>query len=77
MKQYYQCRLKRADHPASIYTTGWIEARGAKVGAKVEILPARDLWEVTEVFTHGMPEDILKEHQRMHRGSLPSVERMV
>lgn len=72
MKQYFQCRLRRGDSE----TTGWIEARGAKAGATVELLPSRELWEVAEVFKHGLPEDVLKENQRLNRGSLPSVERM-
>ena len=31
--QYYQCHLQQGD----LGTTGWIEARGAKVGAKVNL----------------------------------------
>lgn len=72
MKQYFQCKLSFG----AKQTTAWIEERGAKVGARVEILPSRELWEVREVFGPGMPENMLKEHQRMHRGSLPSVEGM-
>ena len=73
MKQYFQCRLRRGTSEK----TGWIEARGAKVGAAVELLPDRELWDVAEVFKgHGIPEDLLKEHQRLHRGSLPSVKSM-
>ena len=70
MKQYFQCRLKRGVSE----TTGWIEARGAKVGATVELLPSHELWDVVEVFRHGLPEDVLKEQQRLSRGSLPSVK---
>lgn len=69
-KQYFQCRLQRGES----VTTGWIEARGAKVGATVELLPSRELWEVAEVFTHGLPEDVLRENQKLNRRSLPSVE---
>jgi hypothetical protein len=72
MKQYFQCRLR---HGVS-ETVGWIEARGAKVGAMVELLPSRDMWEVAEVFKHGLPEHILKENQRLNRNSLPSVQGM-
>lgn len=71
-KQYQQCQLKRGRS----LTTRWIESRGAKVGATVEVLPSRELWEVVQVFAHTLPEDLLKEHQRLNRGSLPSVERM-
>ena len=70
MKQYYQCRLHRGNSE----TTGWIEARGAKVGATIGLLPSRELWTVTEVFTHALPKDVLKETQRLNRRSLPSVE---
>jgi hypothetical protein len=59
-----------------LQTTGWIEARGAKVGAAVQLLPSGDMWDVAEVFKRGLPENLLKEHQRLNRGSLPSVERM-
>jgi hypothetical protein len=72
MKQYFQCRLRRGDS----HTTGWIEARGAKVGATVELLPSREMWEVAQVYAHGLPEDVLKEQQKLNRGSLPSVKRM-
>lgn len=71
-KQYFQCRLRRGESE----TTGWIEARGAKVGATVELLPSRENWTVVEVYEHGLPEDILKENQRLNRRSLPSVEPM-
>lgn len=70
MKQYFQCRLQRGTSE----TTGWIEARGAKTGATVELLPSGEMWEVVEVYKHGLPEDILKEKQRLNRRSLPSVE---
>lgn len=72
MKQYFQCLLRLGDSQ----TTGWIEARGAKVGATIELLPSRELWEVAEVFQHGLPEDILKEQQKLNRRSLPSIEAM-
>ena len=70
---YQQCRLRRGDSE----TTAWIESRGARVGSRVELLPSRDEWDVVEVFTHAMPADDLREMQRQHRGSLPSIERMV
>ena len=72
MKKYQQCRL----HRDAAETTAWIEVRGAKVGARVELLPSRELWTVVEVFDHTLPEDMLKETQRLNRGSLPSVERI-
>lgn len=69
-KQYFQCRLRRGTSE----TVGWIEARGAKTGATVELLPSRETWIVAEVFTHGLPEDMLREQQKLNRKSLPSVE---
>jgi hypothetical protein len=71
MKQYVQCRMRRGTQE----TTAWIEERGAKVGAKVELKPTGELWEVRMVGT-SLPEDLFKEHQKMHRKSLPSVEPM-
>lgn len=68
-EKYYQCRLRKG----SAETTGWIEARGAYVGKSVELLPSKELWEVVEV-GNMMPKTMLKEHQFMHRGSLPSVD---
>lgn len=77
MKTYYQCRLEREESPDTItVTTGWIEARGAKKGAEVELLPARKLWKVADVFGPETPEDILKKNKILNRGSLPSIERM-
>lgn len=69
-KQYFQCRLRRGTSE----TVGWIEARGAKTVATVELLPSRKKWQVVEVFTHGLPEDMLREQQKLNRRSLPSVE---
>src|SRR5277367_3775288 len=71
MKQFYQCRLRMG----TLETTGWIEARGAKLGSYVELLPDREQWEVVEVFAlNVMAEESLKETQRLNRRSLPSVE---
>jgi hypothetical protein len=72
MKQYFQCLLRQGNSE----TTGWIEARGAKVGATIELLPSHEMWEVAEVFKHGLPEDILKEQQKLNRNSLPSIKGM-
>lgn len=71
-KAFLQCRLRRG---AKEQTT-WIEARGAKAGSSVELLPQRELWEVVEVFYPPMSEAMLKDHQRMNRRSLPSIEAM-
>lgn len=68
--QYFQCRLRHGNSE----TIGWIEARGARVGLFVELLPAHEVWIVAEVFSHGLPEDVLKQYQQLNRHSLPSVE---
>lgn len=74
MKQYFQCRLEfETSTGTTIVQMAWIEQRGAKLGASVELLPTKQLWKVVEVFDHGLPEDMLKEHQRMNRKSLPSI----
>lgn len=70
MKYYYQCRMRNGTEE----TMGWIEARGAKVGRRVELLPDREYWTVLSVSQPPMAENMLKEHQLMHRGSLPSVD---
>lgn len=72
VKQYYQCRLQRGAEEK----TGWIEARGAKLGATVELLPSGEVWTVAQVYDHGLPADVLKETQRLNRKSLPSVQAM-
>src|SRR4051812_15842230 len=72
VKHYYQCHLRRGAET----TTGWIEERGARVGATVELLPARALWQVVSVHGPRLAEHMLREQQRLNRGSLPSVERM-
>lgn len=72
--KYYQCKLRRGDK----ITTGWIPARGAKVGNKVELHPNTLLagfWEVLSV-GNVMGEDMLKQHQKDHRKSFASIEPM-
>lgn len=79
MKQYYQCRLERpmtgSVHVMS-QTVAWIEARGAKIGVRVELLPDKEVWTVAQVYGHSLSEDVLKENQRLNRHSLPSIEPM-
>lgn len=72
-KRYFQCRLRLG----TLETTGWIEARGAKAGAKVELLPSRQLWDIAAVYECcSLSEEYLKELQGLHRHSLPSIEPM-
>lgn len=70
--QYFQCRMQRG----TFETTGWIAARGAKVGLMVELLPAGEMWQVVQVYDHALPQHLLKELQLLNRNSLPSVEPM-
>jgi hypothetical protein len=73
MKIYRQCRLQRG----TVQAFGWIEIRGARVGCSVELMPDREMWDVIEVFNDvALREDQLREHQRLNRRSLPSVEAM-
>ena len=70
MSTYYQCRLRRAESE----TIGWIEERGAKVGASVELKTADgERWDVVEVFTPGVDEAKLREKQQNDRNALPSI----
>jgi len=70
--QMYQCVLRQGTKRL----TAWIEARGAKKGATVELLPSKEDWEVLEVFEHGMPSGVLQETKRLNRKSLPSIDPM-
>jgi hypothetical protein len=67
--QYYQCKLSQGN----TIRTAWIEAKGAKVGVFVELLPDHTFWHVDEVYSHGLSEDVLKERERINRKGLPSI----
>lgn len=69
-KTYRQCRLRHD----TTETTGWIESRGATVGASVQLFPTGVFWDVVEVFDPVMPESVLREQQRQRRAGLPSIE---
>lgn len=73
-ERMYQCQMRMVRCPA-FHTTGWIPAKAAKVGLKVEILPQGEWWEVVQVYTStSMLPDYLKRHQLSNRRSLPSIE---
>lgn len=74
MKQYYQCRLRRFYGGTVSEQIAWIPKRGAKVGATVELLPLKECWFVAEVFSHGIGEGMLKEHQANARKGFASTE---
>jgi hypothetical protein len=69
--QFYQCRFRRG----SERTVAWIEARGAKVGAWVELetLDNEGPWEVEAVFDAPLEDRSLKDLQRLNRKSLSSI----
>ena len=67
---FYQCRLSRGD----AHTVGWLEERGAKVGAFVQLLSADgEFWHVDEVYKPGLSAEALRQKQTNDRNSLPSL----
>lgn len=65
MKTYYQCKLTEQNGTDTLTT--YIEERGAKVGALVEIKEYCAFYRVEEVYTPGVPEDQLHSQQNMNR----------
>lgn len=71
--QYIQCRLTRPSGRTQMVMTIWIEARGAKKGAQVELLPSRELWTVVEVYGDvSVDHDKIKDMEANYRAGLPS-----
>jgi len=72
---YYQCRFRRG----SERTVAWIEARGAKVGAEVELttLDEDGPWEVEAVLSAPLTEEAFKAMQRQNHKSLSYVMRSI
>lgn len=70
MTMFFQCRMRHgADE-----TIGWIEERGAKVGASVELLTGDGkFWDVTHVYTPGLEASALRDKQARDRNALPSL----
>ena len=80
MKTYFQCDLRQGDRR----TVGYIEERGAKVGADVELKGAEfanvemiegdgNFWRVEAVYKPGISEAILRQKQANDRNALPSI----
>lgn len=70
MTTYFQCRLRHGDAE----TVAWIEERGAKVGKRVELKTADgEMWDVAEVYPHGLDEAALRQKQANDRNALPSI----
>lgn len=72
---FYQCRFRRG----SERTVAWIEARGAKAGAHVELKSLDDLgpWIVEAVFGAPLAAEALECLQRLNRKSLSSIMKNV
>ena len=70
--QMVQCRLVRQDGIKTRIMTVWIDERGAKVDAEVELLPSGEFWKVEAVFNR-MDASVLKETQRQRRTPPPSI----
>jgi len=72
MKYYNQCSLVRNGQQ----TTRWIEARAAKIGAQVEVLPEREWWTVVVVYDEvTLNEEQLRDYQNNARKGFPSTSR--
>ncbi len=73
--QFHQCRFRRGTER----TVAWIEARGAKVGAQVELKTLDDLgpWIVEAVFGAPLEAEALADLQRLNRKSLSSIMKNV
>lgn len=67
---FYQCRFQRDGSE----TVAWIEERGAKLGASVELKSADgERWTVVEVYHPGIDEAKLREKQANDRNALSSI----
>ncbi len=70
MKTYRMCGLAQGNQRS----TGWIEERGAKLGARVEIEELGGFWEVTGVGLTEMTREQLSAKQRADRASCQSIK---
>lgn len=69
---YYQCKLERGPER----TTGWLEARGAAVGKRVQLLELSrpgELWTVVTVASAPLSKAQLAQKQQNDRNALPSI----
>ena len=67
--RFYQCKLQRD----GLVTVGWIEARGARPGARVELVEHGGLWRVAEVYQPPLEAEWLREKQRIDRRGMPTL----
>lgn len=66
---YRQCRLSQG----SAHVVGWIEERGAKVGASVELPEMGGFWNVDEVYSFAMSAEQLRSKQDRDRNCFASI----
>lgn len=66
---FHQCRLRQGN----AYIVGWIEARGAKLGALVEVPECGGLWRVETVCPQPISGEALREKQRVDRRGMPDI----
>ena len=66
--RFYQCRLQRDNAT----TVGWIEERGARQGARVELAECGGLWRVTAVYQPPLDATALHEKRRVDRKGMPT-----
>jgi hypothetical protein len=65
----YQCLLRQGDRRA----VAWIEERGARAGARVEINGEDGLWDVAAVYQPARSAAWLHENASRARKGLPSI----
>jgi hypothetical protein len=71
---YYQCRFEQPTPDGIIRTVAWIESRGAKVGAKVELKGEDGLWTVTTVSNIGIDRDEYLKRVAKSRTKFASIQ---
>ncbi len=64
----FQCLLRQGD----TRTVAWIEERGARLGARVELKDEEGLWQVVEVYQPPRTATWLQENASRVRKGLPS-----
>jgi hypothetical protein len=70
--KYHQCRMKEVD--GSRETIGWIEERGAKLGAEVELKEFGAFFKVLSVSEMAYDGDELREKQNRDRNAFASLK---
>lgn len=71
--RYHQCRMKEVDGDRE--TVGWIEERGAKLGAKVELKEFCTMFRVMSVSEFSFDKDELKAKQDSDRRGFASIKK--